>query len=159
LNLEDQWESRSGDWVEDTESTLPKFPKPGQVMKPQVAVKVYTDGREVCNTKYRDGQEEYISRKRKMWERQNKICCLAHVCPSCTGRMRWADTTFEHEEGRGAFGSKRDDRIEVPILNNGQPVMGEDGKPKMRRINGASHHWCNAWKGSRPIKYNAEEGG
>src|ERR1700677_4595297 len=113
---------------------LPAFPKPGQIKKPVAAVRIFADGREVC-TDTPAGWEEYRSRKRKMWERQNKICCLVNHCPTCTGRMRWADTTFEHEAGRGAGGSKRDDRIEV----NG------------KRVNGAAHHWCNAWKMSRNI--------
>lgn len=137
---QDVWESREDLWL--AESMLPAFPKPGQIKKPPTVVYVYADGREVCNTKCREGQEEYVRRKRVMWDRQNKICCLYRICPTCTGRVRWVDSTFEHEAGRGAGGSKRDDRIEV------------DGKP----VNGCAHHWCNAWKGSRPMIYHEEEG-
>lgn len=138
---------------------IPAFPKPSQVKKPPIVVRTYAGGREVCNTKCREGQEEYVSRKRQMFERQEKICCLSGICPTCTGRMRWVDSTFEHEAGRGAGGSKRDDRIEVPIVDvDGNPVIDE-GKPAMRPINGAAHHWCNAWKSSRVIHYHEEEGG
>ena len=143
MTLEDSYQHRGEEWMDHSESMLPKFPKPGQVMKPVVVVKVFADGREVCNTKYKEGQEEYVARKRKMWERQEKRCILEGICPTCPGRLKWVDTTFEHEAGRGAGGSKRDDRIEI------------DGK----WVNGAAHHWCNAWKGSRAIQYSQEEGG
>lgn len=120
---------------------LPAFPKPGQIKKPVEAVKVFADGREVCQTKTKEGQAEYVRRKRVMFERQNKICCLHGVCPTCPGRMRWVDTTFEHAVSRG--GGKRDDRIEI------------DGK----WTNGCAHHWCNSWKGSRVVAYGVEDGG
>lgn len=134
------------DTVWDDESM--QFPKPGQVKKVQLAVKVFADGREVCNDKFKEGREEYVKRKRDMWERQGRRCCLEGKCPTCPGKLLWTDTTFEHEAGRGMGGSKRDDRIEV---------LGKDGK--MRWINGAAHHFCNAWKMSRSIQYNEREGG
>ena len=109
------------------------FPKPKSPPKP--AVKVFRDGREVCNLETKEGKEEYDRRKRAMWERQNKRCCLEGKCPGCPGRLRWEDASFEHEAGRG--GGKRDDRILV------------DGKWQ----NGVCHHWCNRWKGSRRIEY------
>lgn len=117
---------------------IPAFPKPYQIKKTQEAVKVYRNGREVCNCKTQAGGEEYRRRKRLMWERQDKICCLAPYCPTCPGKLELKEATFDHERGRGA--GKQDDRVEV------------DGK----RQNGVCHCSCNSWKGSRYIPYNQE---
>ena len=104
-------------------------------------VRVYDDGREVCDTigKHRtdEGVEEYRARLRRMWERQHGVCCLHGYIPGCPGRLLWRESAFEHENGRG--GGKRDDRIALP-----------DGT----WINGAAHWQCNSWKGSRRIDYN-----
>jgi hypothetical protein len=141
VRAHDVWDSREDMWL--TDSMLPAFPKPGQVKYVPQGVKIYADGREVCNNNTTVGHEEYKRRKRVMWERQNKICCLFRKCPTCPGKLRWGEATFEHEKGRGLGGSKRDDRIEI------------DGKP----VNGVAHAACNIWKGSRAIQYSEEEGG
>ena len=118
---------------------IPAFPKPSQVKKKPEAVRVYRDGREVCNLNCKAGMDEYINRKRKMWERDNKRCCLESLIPTCPGKLRWDEATFEHDEGRGHDGGHRDDRIEKP-----NPETG-----KMEPINGVSHPQCNIAKGSR----------
>jgi hypothetical protein len=73
------------------------------------------------------GRGEYFSRILKMADRQGWACC------NCRHSMRGCRPTFEHEEGRGMGGGKRDDRIEI------------DGKP----VNGASHLLCNQARGSK----------
>jgi hypothetical protein len=134
---------RFGQSEKNEQAMIPLYPKPSQIKKPpRPAVRIFADGREVC-TDTPQGWVEYVKRKKEMWIRQGKICCLAGICPTCPGKLNWADTSFDHEAGRGAGGSKRDDRIEV------------DGK----KINGCCHHWCNAWKASRVIHYNEEDGG
>lgn len=117
---------------------LPEFPKPRDIKNEPVAVRVMKDGREVCNLLTKAGRDEYERRKRAMWERQGKRCCLEGHIEGCPGVLNWKDTVFEHEEGRGHGGGHRDDRIEV------------DGK----RINGAAHATCNSKKASRRINYN-----
>jgi hypothetical protein len=113
-------------------STLPAFPKPGQVKKAPEAVRVMKDGREVCNLTTKAGRDEYARRKRVMWERQGKKCSIQG--PKCTGikHLSISEATFEHDEGRGHGGGHRDDRIEV------------DGKP----LNSVACPWCNSMKGS-----------
>jgi hypothetical protein len=117
------------------------FPKPGQVKKKPVAVRVMRDGREICNLLCKEGADEYLRRKMEMRTRQKNRCCLEEIIPDCPGFLAQCDTTFEHEDGRCG----RDDRIER--LN---PKTG-----KMERINGAAHFWCNTKKGSRKIQYNS----
>ena len=112
--------------------TLPAFPKPGQVKKKPVAVRVFKGGREVCNLLCKDGREEYMRRKRVMWERQGRTCILCHCV------LRWDEATFEHQDGRGHGGGHRDDRIE------------KDGKP----YNGVAHGRCNIDKGSKRADYS-----
>lgn len=85
------------------------------------------DGREICDTRTAEGKREYKRRVVSMWLRQHRLCC------NCQKDLRMKDATFEHENGRGLGGSKRDDRIEA------------DGKP----INGASHAVCNHERGSK----------
>jgi hypothetical protein len=118
------------------------FPKPKDIpVAIGEAFKTYPDGREVCFTQGRvgiyKGRREYQDRIYAMCKRQNFVCCLYGICPTCPGDMAFVEATFEHENGRGA--GKRDDRIELP-----------DG----RWINGAAHYTCNTWKGSRRIDYN-----
>ena len=125
---------------------VPAFPKPSQMQRELPHVKVFPDGREVCQTRLdhpegAEGRAEYKRRKKAMWERQKGICCLYGFLPQCPGKLMLKDCTFEHEDGRGAGGSKRDDRIELP-----------DG----RRLNGVSHATCNYLKGSKYINFNAE---
>jgi len=107
------------------------FPKPR--VRHSVAVRVYQDGREVCNLQTKAGRSEYAFRIWQMLLRQTHRCCL------CGKWLRSEEATFEHQDGRGMGGGHRDDRIEV------------DGKP----INGAAHFWCNSAKGSRRMNYNA----
>jgi hypothetical protein len=118
---------------------LPLFPKPSQVKRKPVAVRISKDGKEKCNQLTKEGRDEYADRKRRMWERQDRVCCLYGFLKSCPGNLKWADTTFDHEVPRGHGGGSQDDRIEV----------------KGKRLNGAAHAQCNVEKGSRRIPYNA----
>jgi hypothetical protein len=118
---------------------LPLFPKPHQVKKPPVTVRVFKDGRENCNLLIKSGRHEYQQRKRTMWERQARVCCYYGYLECCPGKLNWSDTVFAHETPRGYGGSTRDDRIEI------------DG----RRVNGAAHAQCNVAAGSRRIPFNA----
>ena len=120
------------------------FPKPkdsGDGKRP--AIRVYPDGREVIDTKVPSGKQEYRRRIEEMVPRQNGMCCLFGYSPVCHPRGLLAEylATFEHENGRGHGGGKRDDRIALP-----------DGT----WINGAAHAGCNSWKGSRRIDYIRE---
>jgi len=56
------------------------------------------------------GRDEYERRKRVMWERQGKECGLK-ISPQCLKKLPWEYATFEHSNGRGHGGGKRDDRI------------------------------------------------
>lgn len=98
------------------------------------AVKIFRDGREVCNTRTVSGQREYKRRIAAMMKRQGGLCCNCQI-------LIVGKPTFEHENGRGA--GKQDDRIEV------------DGKPQ----NGASHWVCNYERGSKrtPIWHGSPE--
>ena len=118
------------------------FPKPKDVKKPKPAIRIFADGREVCDLTTKAGSDEYHRRKWEMRTRQNNRCCLEGHVEGCSGFLAKVDTTFEHEDGR--TGGKRDDRIER--LN---PKTG-----KMEWINGAAHFWCNTRKGSRRVNYN-----
>lgn len=84
------------------------------------------------------GRDEYARRKRLMWLRQGKRCCLEGWIKGCPGKLALADAVFEHEAGRGMDGGHRDDRTL------------KDGKP----YNGVAHAWCNSLKGSRRMNYN-----
>lgn len=108
------------------------FPKLKDIL-PLPAVKVYRDGREVCNKFCKAGKLEYKFRIIAMLKRQKGLCCLCHQ------PLSDSEATFEHQDGRGMNGSHRDDRIM------------KDGKP----YNGAAHSDCNRKKGSRRIDYNA----
>lgn len=113
------------------------FPKPKDTPCIVEAIHVYPDGREVCWKGSPEGRAEYRKRTLEMRTRQGGRCCLEFYAPMCPGRLSEAETTFEHEDGRG--GGKRDDRIVLP-----------DGT----WINGAAHALCNGWKSSRFIAYN-----
>ena len=69
-------------------------------------VKVFPDGREVCDRVTAGGNGEYIRRVMEMVRRQGCICAiclrtfLMNVLP-----------TFDHEAGRGVGGSHRDDVV------------------------------------------------
>ena len=88
------------------------------------AVRVYPDGREVCNDSPA-GWREYKRRVGVMLQRQNFRCCL------CKRRLSLADATFEHQRRRGLHAAFRDDSIE------------REGHP----VNGAAHWVCNGKKG------------
>jgi hypothetical protein len=80
------------------------FPKPKDVKKAPVAVRVFKDGREACNLLCKAGADEYQRRKRVAWEEQKGICAICHL------RLNWADTTVDHIKVRGMGGGSRDDR-------------------------------------------------
>lgn len=122
---------------------VPMFPKPCQVKKEPVAIKVFPDGREKINLLCKEGRDIYSNRKREMHDRQNGICCLHGVAPGCPGRLALKEAMFEHEDGRTS--GHYDDRIWVTI------------KGKRGRKNGVAHPACNSWKGSRRIPYNEHE--
>lgn len=103
----------------------------------------FEDGREVCDLPTKAGRDEYESRKRKMWLRQSKRCCLEKHVRGCPGRLRWLDAVFEHQDGRGMNGGHRDDRIERPDPDTGA----------MKLYNGVAHPQCNMLKGSQRIDY------
>lgn len=124
---------------------MPLFPKPSQIKKQPVAIRVLKDGKEQCNLLTTEGRHTYRDRTRQMWERQGHICCLSGHIKSCPGKLNWSDATFDHEIPRGHGGGSQDDRIEVP-----DPKTG-----RMKWQNGAAHSWCNMMKGSRRIPYNA----
>jgi hypothetical protein len=87
---------------------------------------VFDDGREVLNRKTVVGRLTYKARTVRMEERQ------CGICPECAQVL--VRPTFDHENGRGMNGAKRDDRIELP---NGE------------WINAAVCWDCNTKKGSR----------
>lgn len=96
-------------------------------------LKTFPDGREVLDKSTTRGFREYIFRTVAMVIRQGNLCCL------CGRYLSPENATFDHEDGRGMGGAKRDDRIVLP-----------DG----RWINGAAHWLCNSNKGSRFVDYN-----
>lgn len=104
----------------------------------QPAVRIFKDGREICNLLTKPGRDEYDRRKRAMWERQRRRCCLEGWIEDCPGNLKLAEAVFEHQDGRGMNASHRDDRIE------------KDGKP----YNGVAHAWCNTKKGGVRINYH-----
>jgi len=138
-------------WLRSSKAKKPKIERipmrllrPGEMKKEQPVVRVMRDGREVCNLLTKAGQDEYERRKFAMRDRQGKRCCLEGIIPGCPGFLAKADTTFEHEEGRGFNAGHRDDRIEKP-----DPKTGE-----MKPYNGAAHYTCNSKKLSKRINYN-----
>jgi hypothetical protein len=112
------------------------FPKPSDIEREPETVRVFSDGREICNKLTVTGRREYRWRVEAMRLRQKGRCCLEGYIPECPGALLASEATFEHENGRG--GGRQDDRIEV----NG------------RWQNGAAHALCNHIKGSRKWKYN-----
>jgi hypothetical protein len=88
--------------------------------------------REKLNQKTEAGRKEYRRRTIEMAERQNWLC--AH--PECGKLMTTYDLTFDHTDGRGMGGARRDDRI-----------VDENGKP----MNSAMHLECNLRKGSKRL--------
>jgi hypothetical protein len=88
------------------------------------AVRVYPDGREVCQDSTA-GWREYKRRVSTMVERQK------HRCSLCNRRLAVSEATFEHQRRRGMGAAWRDDRIT------------KDGQD----WNGAAHWVCNSEKG------------
>lgn len=88
------------------------------------AVRVYPDGREVCQNS-KAGWMEYHRRVKTMWQRQGRRCC------DCGKPLALQNATFEHQRRRGMGAAWRDDRI----LKDGQ------------EWNGAAHWVCNGERG------------
>ena len=107
------------------------FPKPKK--RRREPIKVYRDGREICDRRTDLGAYEYRHRVVIMFFRQGQKCGI------CKKRMELFDATFEHQDGRGMGGGHRDDRII------------KDGKP----YNFAAHSWCNNLKGSKRLEVPA----
>lgn len=89
------------------------------------AVRIYPDGREVCQDSAK-GWAEYKRRVEVMVERQRFKCCL------CGKRISVVSATFEHQRRRGMGSAWRDDRI-----------LDREEKP----VNGAAHWVCNGERG------------
>jgi hypothetical protein len=68
------------------------------------AVRLYPDGREVCQDS-KAGWAEYKRRVEALLRRQNWRCNL------CGRRLGLQDATFEHQRRRGIGAAWRDDRI------------------------------------------------
>jgi len=98
------------------------IPRPGEMKKEIIAVKVFPSGREVCNLLCKAGADEYQRRKRVAWEKQGKLCSICHQ------HLNWGDSTVDHIKVRGMGGGSRDDRQENIA---------------------AAHAQCNADRGSR----------
>jgi hypothetical protein len=109
--------------------------------KPE-AVKVYPDGREVCNLRLKRGKQEYYTRSILMLERQGMKCAI------CRKPVHYIWAEFDHEAGRRANGAHRDDRIEIFIPD-------EDGIT-IRWQNAAVCRNCNTEQGSK--RYHWIEG-
>lgn len=88
------------------------------------AVRVYPDGREVCQDSAA-GWREYKRRVKVMLQRQGGRCCL------CNRPLALGNATFEHQRRRGIGAAWRDDRI------------SKDGQ----NWNGAAHWVCNGVRG------------
>jgi 5-methylcytosine-specific restriction endonuclease McrA len=105
---------------------IPAFPKPSQIKKKPEAVKVFRDGREVCNQLTKPGRDEYARRRRLVFDQQKGICAICHL------PIRLEDLTCDHIKPRKSGGSETDDRIE----------------------NLAAVHWkCNIERGSKRSGY------
>ena len=108
----------------DTKLTyLPAFPKPGQIKKVPVAVKVFRDGRERINQNCKEGRDLYQQRKRDAWEMAKRIC------PICKKSLAWLDSTVDHKIPRS---------------------LGIDDRPANIQ---AVHTLCNTRKGSTKMGY------
>ena len=89
------------------------------------AFKRFRSGREVCLPNAA-GRREYQERRKFMYYRDNKKCCLCGEEILCL-----EEATFEHTGGRGMGGAKRDDRV---------------------KFNGVAHFRCNQLKGSMSMQ-------
>jgi hypothetical protein len=108
-----------------------KRAKPGTKYPVINNVKIYPDGRERClDTPL--GRIVYCGRLRSMCDLQKELCA---ICGEFMGFP-----TFDHQDGRGSGGSRRDDRTEIY------------GK----RYNAALCAECNTRKGSQ--RYHWQDG-
>src|SRR6185437_8077247 len=82
-------------------SSIRRGPGKSWDRKPWLIVR--RDKKEVLNLSHPAGFAEYRWRILMMLVRQDGICC------DCLGPLTWEESTFEHEDGRGAC--RRDDRI------------------------------------------------
>ena len=80
------------------------FPKPKDIKKEPIAVRIFRDGREVCSQLLKAGRDEYQRRKRVAWEEQKGLCAICHK------PLRWIESTVDHKKPRKMGGSERDDR-------------------------------------------------
>ena len=94
-------------------------PKPVISIVSGLPYKVLRDGREICR-KGSAGLAEYKRRRDVMYDRDNGVCCV------CGRFIPKGQETFEHKNGRGLGGNRRDDRISM---------------------NGVSHWLCNSKRG------------
>lgn len=113
--------------------------------KVKPAIKICDDGREVCNLKTAAGKAEYLSRIEQMAERQHWVCGCGcgngmYVTKNSENGIfqRYSIATFDHQDGRGANGAHRDDRILRP-----------DSDGKLIPYNRALTLNCNIRKGSK----------
>lgn len=102
MKPEDIYQFRDQTWGDS--GMLPAYPKPGQLKQPVEPVKVFADGREVCNDKTVEGRAEYRRRRRVAFEEQKGIC------PLCRKRLLWSEATTDHKRPRGMGSGARDDR-------------------------------------------------
>jgi len=107
---------------------IPKYFTP-----PKEAVKVFPDGREICDRSTVGGRREYDNRKEDMWLRQNECCAI------CKRWLPLGEAQFDHEHSRG--GGKQDDRIMISGEWHNAVLCGPD----------------NYQKGSRPYKWRDGE--
>ena len=109
--------------IETSQFAFPK-PKDARPLRERLAFIIHRDGREVCQTTSY-GRQEYKRRRNAMYDRDKGICCICG-----TKIYKKSEATFEHKQGRGMGGAKRDDRIEN---------------------NGVAHLLCNTQKGSKVL--------
>lgn len=98
----------------------------------------YPDQREVCLDTPK-GWVEYIDRTSQMAERQNMVCgleasghCLYPGEPMTFALGGFRRRTFQHGDGRGIGGARRNDQIDAPG-------------------NCAAHYGCNSELGSKRV--------
>lgn len=114
------------------------FPKPKDEKRgEQPPVRIYRDGREVCQNN-KAGRIEYALRVDTMLRNQGGKCGLQITleCKAIKGRLSRSYAQFGHPRSRGFGGGKRDDRLTI------------DGKPSGAK---ALCSWCNIKQSSRPI--------
>ena len=96
----------------------------------------WPDGREVCLSNSA-GDCEYRARLREMADRQEWKCGIPsckffHILMHMMNDGTWFSATFQHGDGRGLGGARRDDRIDHPG-------------------NCAAHWICNSEAGSKRL--------